>query len=78
MHLKVEYRRAQFYDVIDLKTGHRIPLVQEADDKTGKLSMYLYDRDGSIITEGKNKEAVLFEFKGKIKLVKKEKTNAKR
>ena len=78
MHLTIEDPKAYLYDVIDLNTKHKIHLVQEANDKTGEFSMHLYDDKGDLICSPVDREAILFRFKGNIKLVKKEKTNAKR
>ena len=75
MHLKVKEQDCDLYDCIDLNTNQRIPLVQEANDETGELSIYLRDSDNNdLIYDIEKKEYVLFKFKGNIKLIKKQET----
>lgn len=73
MYLNVDMDIATDYDVIDVISGIRIPRVYEADDKTGKFSMYLMDENGDFINKDKN--IVLLKVKGNIKIVRKEKSN---
>lgn len=72
MYLHIDMEEANNYDVIDSDSGIKIPLVQEADDETGKFTCYLRNDGGDIIVHKTKDEFVLFHFKGNIKLVKKE------
>ena len=72
MYLNIEMEEASDYDVIDIDSGIKIPLVQEADDETGKFICYLRDEDGNYILDKKLDKVVEFHFKGNIKLIKKE------
>ena len=74
MHLKVEKDNGEIisqYNVIDLNNGTRIPCVQEANDETGEFSLYLRDEIGDLLWD-KDRNPILFKFKGNIKLLKKE------
>jgi hypothetical protein len=71
MHLKVSDKDAPFYDVIDLDTGKRIPLVQEADDETGEYVVIATNANGKIKLDN-DLCIIKVKKKGRIKLVKKE------
>ena len=70
MRLKVGDSNADKYDVIDVSTGVRIPGVQEVDDETGEISLFLVDYFTGQMIESNNK-IVIFKFKGNIELRKK-------
>ncbi len=70
MKLSVKDKEAPNYDVIDLDTGKRIPLVQWADDELGEYVVVLRDEAGNFKcdTDGC---LIKVKKKGRIKLVKK-------
>lgn len=77
MYINVENPEHYKFDVIDLNSGARIPGVQFANDETGDFGLFLEDYihqnyidKWNPITE--SREAVIFKFKGNIKIVQKE------
>ncbi len=71
MYLKVGMQEADKYDVIDMNTGIGIPGVQEVNDETGDISIFLRDNTGEIIFDEIKGDFPMFHFKGNIKLIKK-------
>jgi hypothetical protein len=70
MHLKVSDPESYKYDVIDVNTGVRIPMVIEANDETGEYEIYMFDENNMPKMCGNN--YLTEKRKGNIKLVKKE------
>jgi hypothetical protein len=71
MKIKINYKNAAKYDVIDIETGVRIPLVQEADDKKGEFIIILYDYANERWVADLNGELLKFKIKRPIKIIKK-------
>ncbi len=59
MYLNIADAEAPYYDVIDLDTGQRIPLVQCANDMTGEYVVACVDKDGEFILESLGEEIVV-------------------
>lgn len=72
MYLTVQDKEYDNYICIDVLSGIQLQLIQKANDDTGEFSCYMYDDDGLLVCDSK-KEPVLFDFIGKIKLIKKDK-----
>jgi len=74
MYLNVNDPESSKYDVIDLITSFRIPGVQEANDETGEFTVIMADLETDELILNPTGEVVKFQFKGYIKIVKKENT----
>jgi hypothetical protein len=70
MYLNADMFIAKDYQVIDVNSGIPIPRVSEADDETGKFSMYLVDGNGDLIYNDNG--LVILDVIGNIKIIKNE------
>ena len=72
MYIHVKYQESDYYDVIDVETGVKIPLVQWADDEIGEFAIVLYDFANKKFVVDLNNNLIEFTIKRPIKIVKKE------